>query len=277
MIGIRALECQPPASRESYSWDFGRQVRGRDATPRYTPLAMPATPALPLDKDAPRIREMFGRVAPRYDLLNHLLSASLDHVWRRKLARSLGLPEASSVLDLCSGTGDQSVALAKRRYEVTSADFCLPMLALARPKFRRVEKAPRLLQADALKLPFGDGRFDGATVSFGLRNVADLDQALSEIARVIRPGGTFGALEFTTPVIQPFRGVYLFYFRHLLPLAGRIVSGDAAAYSYLPASVTTFPQREAFLARAEAAGFEAGRFESLSFGILALYLLRRSR
>jgi demethylmenaquinone methyltransferase / 2-methoxy-6-polyprenyl-1,4-benzoquinol methylase len=237
---------------------------------------MPATPVLPLDKDGPRIREMFGRVAPRYDLLNHLLSASFDHLWRRKLARALDLPTGSRVLDLCCGTGDQSVALQKRSFAVTAADFCLPMLALARPKFRRRPRPPVLLQADALSLPFADACFDAATVSFGLRNVADLDRALAEIARVVRPGGMFGALEFTTPIVQPFRAVYLFYFRHLLPLAGRLVSGDSAAYSYLPASVTTFPQRQEFLARAEAAGFDSGRFESLSVGILALYRLWRS-
>lgn len=234
---------------------------------------------LPLDKESSRIRAMFGRVAPRYDLLNHLLSASLDRLWRRRLARSLGLPSGSLVLDLCSGTGDQAVALAKRGYRVAAGDFCLPMLALSRPKFRPSVGviAPTPLQADALDLPFSNARFDGATVSFGLRNVADLDRAVAELARVVRPGGALGVLEFTVPVWQPLRALYLLYFRWVLPAIGRLLSGDDSAYAYLPKSVLRFPQREAFLARAEAAGFDQGRFHSLSGGILALYLLRRTR
>lgn len=234
---------------------------------------------LPLDKESSRIRAMFARVAPRYDLLNHLLSGSLDRLWRRRLARSLDLPAGSRVLDLCCGTGDQAVALARRGYRVAAGDFCLPMLALSRPKFSRTTAAiaPAPLQADALTLPFADAQFDGATVSFGLRNVADLDRAFSELARVLRAGGTLGVLEFTVPVRQPLRALYLFYFRWVLPAIGRLLSGDDSAYAYLPESVVRFPQREAFLARAVAAGFEAGRFDSLSGGILALYLLRRTR
>ncbi|MGH7858975.1 MAG: ubiquinone/menaquinone biosynthesis methyltransferase, partial [Candidatus Binatia bacterium] len=227
---------------------------------------------LPLDKESSRIRAMFGRVAPRYDLLNHLLSASLDRAWRRRSASRLALPAGSRVLDLCAGTGDQAVELARRGYRATAADFCLPMLALSRPKFRS-EKAvpPTPLQADALALPFGDGEFDGATVSVGQRNVADLDRAFGELARVVRPGGALGVLEFTVPTWQPLRALYLFYFRFLLPAIGRLLSGDRAAYSYLPESVLRFPQRERFLARAEASGFTKGRFESLSGGIVALY------
>jgi demethylmenaquinone methyltransferase/2-methoxy-6-polyprenyl-1,4-benzoquinol methylase len=220
---------------------------------------------------------MFGRVARRYDLLNHLFSASLDRVWRRRLARDLGLPAGSRVLDLCSGTGDQSMALERRGYRVAAADFCLPMLALARPKFDAAKGArPSALQADALALPFPAGRFDGATVSFGLRNVADLDAALAELGRVLRPGGELGILEFTMPTAAPVRGLYLFYFRYLLPALGGWISGDRAAYSYLPESVLGFPQREGFLARLEAAGFEVARYRSLSFGVLALYRARRS-
>ena len=232
---------------------------------------------LPLDKESSRIRAMFERVAPRYDLLNHLLSASRDRAWRRRLANELAIPAGSSVLDLCAGTGDQAVELARLGLRVAAADFCLPMLALSRPKFRQVKAVrPAPLQADALTLPFVDRQFDGATVSFGLRNVADLDRAFAELARVLRPGGTLGVLEFTVPSWQPLRALYLFYFRFLLPSIGRLVSGDRAAYSYLPESVLRCPQREEFLRRAEAAGFSNGRCESLSGGILALYLLRRS-
>jgi len=237
---------------------------------------MPAL-ASALDKNSHAIRDMFARVAPRYDLLNHLLSASLDRVWRRRLARSLGLPPGSLVLDLCCGTGDQAEALRRRELRVAAADFCLPMLARARPKFERGgSPAPCPLAADALELPFAPGRFAGAAVSFGLRNVADLDRALAELARVLAPGGELGVLEFTVPAVQPLRGLYLFYFRHLLPRLGGLVSGDGSAYSYLPESVLGFPQREGFLARLAAAGFTAGRFESLSGGILCLYRARRA-
>lgn len=235
-----------------------------------------ATHALPLDKEGARIRDLFAGVAPRYDLLNHLLSGSLDRVWRRRLAVSLGLPAGARVLDLCSGTGDQAVALGRQGWRVAAADFCLPMLALAGPKFARSRgPRPRPLQADALALPFPDRSFDGATVSFGLRNVADLDRALAELARVLRPGGELGVLEFTVPARQPLRGLYLYYFLRLLPAIGGLVSGDRGAYTYLPESVLAFPQREGFVARLTAAGFAAGTFTSLSGGILALYRAHR--
>lgn len=238
-----------------------------------------AVPALPLDKRAARIREMFARVAPRYDLLNHLLSGSLDRIWRRRLARSLAavLAPGSRILDLCCGTGDQSEALRRRGFRVVAADFCLPMLALARPKFAR-DRGPRPepLNADALALPLPDAGFDAATVSFGLRNVADLDGALAELARVVRPGGELAVLEFTVPAWQPLRSLYLFYFRRLLPRLGAVVSGDGSAYAYLPESVLDFPQREGFLERLHRAGFGAGSFTSLSGGILCLYRARRA-
>lgn len=236
------------------------------------------SPALPLDKHSSRIREMFARVSHRYDLLNHLLSGSVDRLWRRRAARSLAqaLPDGCRILDLCCGTGDQAEALRRLGFDVVAADFCMPMLALALPKFARGErKRPAAITADALAIPLASGGFDGATVSFGLRNVADLDAALAELARVLRPGGELAVLEFTVPVWQPLRGFYLFYFRHLLPKIGRWVSGDASAYTYLPESVLEFPQREGFLASLGRAGFESGRFESLSGGILCLYRARR--
>lgn len=236
-----------------------------------------ASAELPLDKQHERIRGMFSRVAPRYDLLNGLLSASLDRVWRRRLAASLTLAPGSRILDLCSGTGDQAEALRRRAYRVAAADFCLPMLTRSRPKFARgAEPRPSALQADALHLPFADGSFDGATVSFGLRNVADLDRALAEIARVVRPGGEFAVLEFTVPRWQPMRGLYLLYFLKLLPAIGRVVSGDANAYSYLPESVLRFPQNEDFTRRVERHGFESASWSGLSGGILAVYRARRS-
>lgn len=233
--------------------------------------------AAAVDKSSRAVRDMFAGVAPRYDLLNHLLTGALDVLWRRRTAAALDLPPGSRVLDLCSGTGDQATALARRGARVAAADFCVPMLALSRRKFAAASPHPRPLAADALALPFPSGRFDGATVSFGLRNVADLDVALGELARVVRPGGELGVLEFAVPVRQPLRGLYLFYFRRLLPGIGSWISGDASAYRYLPESVLGFPQREGFVERMAAAGFERGRFEPLSGGILCLYHATRSR
>ncbi|MEO7794913.1 MAG: class I SAM-dependent methyltransferase, partial [Thermoanaerobaculia bacterium] len=165
--------------------------------------------------------------------------------------------------------------------EIVAADFCLPMLALAAPKFaaagRDTQPVPSTLNADALSLPFPDSSFAAATVSFGLRNVADLDRALSELARVLEPGGELGVLEFTVPLWQPLRGVYLFYFQHLLPKVGSLLSKDPTAYTYLPSSVLSFPQRAEFTARMEAAGFEAATSTGLSGGILALYRGRKKK
>lgn len=226
-----------------------------------------------LDKSGRAIRDMFAGVAPRYDLLNHLLSANLDVVWRRKAAAALGLPTGSEVLDLCCGTGDQAVALAKRGARVAAADFCVPMLAIARRKFgRRDAPRPGALAADALALPFPARRFAGATVSFGLRNVADLDAALRQLAGVLRPGGRLVVLDATVPTWQPLKGLYLFYFLRMLPWIGSLISPrGGSAYSYLPSSVLTFPQRQDFLGRMAAAGFTGLSFQNLSGGTVCLY------
>ncbi len=229
-----------------------------------------------LDKTEAAIRDMFGAVAPRYDLLNHLLSACLDVVWRRRAARALAAGEGNLVLDLCCSTGDQALALRRRRARVVAADFCLPMLALARAKYRGVGGgSPLGLAGDALALPLPSGRFDGVTVSFGLRNVADFDRALGEILRVLKPGGRLVALEFALPRSAFLRRLYLLYFHRLLPLLGRLLSPRGSAYRYLPASVAAFPQREAFLGRMAAAGFADLGWEDLSAGVAALYRGRR--
>lgn len=249
----------------------GERGAGRDRV-----AAMVADPGLPLDRRAEEIRRMFAGVAGRYDLLNRLLSASLDRVWRRRAAEALDLPPGARVLDLCSGTGDQAVALRRRGARVVAADFCLPMLARSRGKFaRQAPPRPRAFAADALRLPWRGASFDGAVVSFGLRNVADLDRALAELARVLRPGGRLAVLEFALPRRQPLRSLYLFYFRLLLPAIGRWVSRHGSAYTYLPASVSDFPQRETFLERLGAAGFDRSSWRDLSGGILCLYLARR--
>ncbi len=229
-----------------------------------------------LDKSAPTIRDMFAGVAPRYDLLNRVLSGWLDVVWRRRATRTLGLGDDARVLDLCCGTGDQAIALERRGARVTAADFCVPMLAIARHKYARLHgPAPAGLAADALALPLPSAHFAGATVSFGLRNVADLDKALAELARVLRPGGKLVVLEFALPRGRAAKALYLFYFTRILPWIGRLLSPRGSAYSYLPNSVVEFPQREAFLERMRSAGLEDARCEELTLGTVCLYSARR--
>ena len=236
-------------------------------------LAGPET----LDKNGSAIQEMFSEVAPRYDLLNRLLSARLDLVWRKKAAKALLLAPDARVLDLCSGTGDQAMAIRRRHgARVAAGDFCLPMLALARRKFAEMERPrPANLASDALALPFAEGSFDAATVSFGLRNVADLATALSEIRRVLKPRGELVVLEFALPRSRPLNAAYRFYFERILPAVGRVVSHRGSAYQYLPDSVGRFPQREKFLAAMCAAGFDEVTWQDLSFGVVCLYRGRR--
>jgi demethylmenaquinone methyltransferase/2-methoxy-6-polyprenyl-1,4-benzoquinol methylase len=233
-----------------------------------------------VDKSGAAIRDMFAGVAPRYDLLNHLLSGALDFVWRRRAAAVLlegRRATAAPVLDLCCGTGDQATADAARGARVAAADFCVPMLAIARRKFAKFARGgsagprPGALAADALALPFPDRAFGGATVSFGLRNVADLDAALRQIARVLKPGSRLVILEFALPRLRPLRALYLFYFRRLLPGIGRLLSPRGSAYSYLPESVLQFPQRQVFLDRMAAAGFAELAWEDLAAGAVCLY------
>lgn len=237
-------------------------------------------PGSGLDKSARAIRDMFAGVAPRYDLLNRVLSGWLDTVWRRRSARALGAVPGERILDLCSGTGDQATAVGKGGARVAAADFCVPMLALSREKFRRLEAGgggpARPLAADALALPFPDRAFDGATVSFGLRNVSDLAAGLAEMHRVLRPGGRIAVLEFAVPRLPVVRHLYLFYFRRVLPAVGRWLSHRGSAYSYLPASVLEFPQRRGFVEALEGAGFRDGRWRDLAFGIVCLYQARRT-
>jgi len=217
------------------------------------------------------VRRMFTAIAPRYDLLNHLLSLNVDRRWRRTAVRRLGWEAhpGGAYLDLCSGTMDLAAELARApgfRGRVIGADFVVPMLARGRSKAPRI--AP--VGADALALPFPDARFDGAMCAFGVRNLADLDVGLAEAARVLRPGARFVILEFTTPRFAPLRAAYLFYFRRVLPAIGRTVSKHTDAYTYLPESVLAFPEPEALARRLAGAGFSQVGFELLTGGICAV-------
>ncbi|HXI20269.1 MAG TPA: ubiquinone/menaquinone biosynthesis methyltransferase, partial [Gemmatimonadales bacterium] len=219
------------------------------------------------------VRAMFTAIAPRYDFLNHLLSLNIDRRWRRQAVARLGWERQPTgrYLDLCAGTLDLAAILATEpgfQGQVIGADFVLPMLSLGRGKADRV----RPVNADAMELPFATARFDGATVGFGIRNLADLDAGLAEIARVLRPGGRLVILEFTTPKRQPLRGLYLFYLQRLLPRIGRLISRHGDAYDYLPASVLAFPDPDELSQRLAGHGFGQVHYTLLFGGICAIHV-----
>lgn len=225
--------------------------------------------------DPARVREMFARITPRYDLLNHLLSLNIDRRWRdRTMARVapiLARPDAR-VLDVCCGSGDLLLAMeARRGRPVFGSDFCHPMLLAAQRKIARRRGASPVFEADALRLPLRDGSLDLITVAFGLRNLAGVEAGLAEIRRVLKPGGTAAILEFSQPPNALFRGAYNVYSRRLLPLIGGIVSGSREAYAYLPESVRRFPGAEELAAIMRSAGFRQVEFERMTGGVVALH------
>jgi demethylmenaquinone methyltransferase / 2-methoxy-6-polyprenyl-1,4-benzoquinol methylase len=220
------------------------------------------------------VRGMFSAIAPRYDLLNHLLSFNIDRVWRRRAIAALNWERApdGSYLDLCAGTLDVAAAISRQsgfRGRVLGADFAEPML---RHGAAKVATKVSPVVADALDLPFAAESAAGAIVAFGVRNVSDLDAALREVHRVLARGARFVILEFTTPRNPLMRRLYHFYFHHVLPVVGGVVSGNRAAYRYLPHSVAKFPPEEQVAERMRAAGFCDVRWESLSFGIAAIHV-----
>jgi len=220
----------------------------------------------------PTIQRMFAEVADGYDRANRVLSLGVDQRWRRRAVAVAALRAGESVLDVCSGTGDLALLMARHGARVVGADFCAPMLRHARRKAAGAEAPPRFLAGDALALPFANAAFDLCTVAFGIRNVEDPVAALREMARVTKPGGRVVVLEFCRPRVPLFAHAYLFYFRRVLPTLGRWISGASnGAYRYLPDSVMTFPERAAFLELMARAGLRAPRQAILSGGIAALY------
>jgi demethylmenaquinone methyltransferase / 2-methoxy-6-polyprenyl-1,4-benzoquinol methylase len=235
-----------------------------------------STPAV--DKRESRIRAMFGNIAPRYDLLNHLLSLNIDRWWRARTTRLVPPAlDGSPILDVCTGTGDLALAYdraAKGTLPIVGADFCLPMLERARRKAaaRKVGDRVRFLEADAQRLPFADDTFQLVTVAFGLRNVTDTDKGIAEMVRVARPGGRVAILEFSKPRSFVFGGLYRFYFRSVLPRVGQMVSKSSdQAYDYLPRSVLEFPDGEALVKKLESHGLTDVTFHPMTFGIATLY------
>jgi demethylmenaquinone methyltransferase/2-methoxy-6-polyprenyl-1,4-benzoquinol methylase len=220
---------------------------------------------------------MFDRIAPRYDLLNRLLSFRRDVAWRRAMARALPAGESLRVLDLATGTADVLISLSRARGKIgrgVGLDKSAGMIARGKDKIARERgSAPLdLVRGDACGLGFRDGCFDAVSMAFGIRNVPDVPVALREMRRVIRPGGRALILEFSMPRNALVRMGYLLYFRHVLPRVGGVVSGDAQAYRYLNESVEAFPRGEGFLALMREAGFENSVAMPLSFGIATLYV-----
>jgi demethylmenaquinone methyltransferase/2-methoxy-6-polyprenyl-1,4-benzoquinol methylase len=224
---------------------------------------------------AEQVRSIFSDIAPRYDLLNHVLSMNIDRRWRRKAVDALGLerrPEGV-YLDACCGTFDLSVEIADRPEfdgSVVASDFARPMLVAGQQKLGG--RAIGSVCADTLELPFPDGSFDGLTVGFGVRNLADLPKGFAEFRRVLRPGGRAVILEFTVPPNALVRSGYLMYFNHILPVVGRIISGHPWAYTYLPESVREFPTPAELGTLLSDAGFGSVEWSLLSFGIAALHV-----
>ena len=261
-------------------------THNQDPCPQATPV-LGATPlgASSVGADDPQavaraVREMFSSIAPRYDLLNHILSMNVDRLWWRRTARRfdsiLANPEAH-VLDLCCGTGDMAFALegrARNGARIVGADFAHPMLVRAAAKSLQREKSLRWIEADALQLPFASGGFNLVTSAFGFRNLANYDAGLREILRVLRPGGECGILECSEPegLLGP---VYRMYFRHVLPRIGTAISGVSGPYAYLPASVERFPKPAEMLERMRIAGFREATWTPYTFGIAGLYWGRK--
>jgi demethylmenaquinone methyltransferase/2-methoxy-6-polyprenyl-1,4-benzoquinol methylase len=225
---------------------------------------------------AARVRAMFDQIAPRYDLLNHVLSLNVDRLWRAKTVRALAdvLSRPGAVaLDLCCGTGDLALALANgTRANVVGLDFSRPMLTVASAKSR---SRALLVEGDATCVPFPDATFDAVTIAFGLRNLASVERGLAEILRLLKPGGRAAILEFSRPVVPVFRELFGFYFSHVLPRVGGVVSGSVGAYTYLPESVKAFPDQRGLKAMMESAGFADVRYSNLSAGIAALHVGER--
>ena len=218
------------------------------------------------------MQRLFSAIARRYDLANHLCSGGLDFLWRRRAAKIVQSWAPKRVLDMATGSGDLALAITKKCPSATviGADFCQPMLDLARRK-----GLANLVQADALKLPFADGEFDVVTIAFGLRNMENWERALAEMARVLRPGGHLLVLDFSVPR-WPLRWLYRFYLHKVVPRIAGLLTGEKAAYEYLGASIEEFPQGDAMNRLIAAAGFDETKSRPLTGCIVSLYTARRA-
>jgi demethylmenaquinone methyltransferase / 2-methoxy-6-polyprenyl-1,4-benzoquinol methylase len=228
------------------------------------------------NEHASRVREMFATIATRYDLLNHLLSGNTDKKWRRIVAKRVSeklSSDSSQILDVACGTGDLSLTLFETTgVRVVATDFCRPMLQIAAGK---MPGSVKLVESDALSLPFLDRSFEAVTIAFGLRNLSNVEIGLKELFRVVKPQGWVAVLEFSKPPNALFNALFGFYFIRVLPLLGGIISGSKSAYSYLPNSVQRFPDQQELSRLMNEVGFSQVTYENLTGGIAALHLGRR--
>ncbi|MFN7628809.1 MAG: bifunctional demethylmenaquinone methyltransferase/2-methoxy-6-polyprenyl-1,4-benzoquinol methylase UbiE [Pirellula sp.] len=231
-----------------------------------------------VDKSGERVRRMFAEIAPRYDLLNHVLSLNIDRYWRWKTLKLLKLQPGVPFLDVCTGTGDLAIAASRTlgtETEVVGSDFCGEMLDFARKKQAKLaEPRPnlRFVEADTMELPFADGMFQAVSVAFGLRNVSDTKAGLREMKRVCRDGGTVAVLEFSKPSMPGLKHLYEFYFKSILPRVGNSVAKNSSeAYQYLPQSVSEFPSGEELASVLREVGLKNVRWRPMTFGVVTLY------
>ena len=221
-----------------------------------------------------QVSEMFDDISPRYDFLNHTLSMGIDKSWRRKLRKIIAPAHPAVILDIATGTGDLAIELAKLKpQKITGIDISEGMMKIGREKIKDIGLANliSLESGDAENLKYNDGSFDAVTAAFGVRNFENVEKGLNEIYRVLKPGGIVAILEFSHPQKFPFKQLYLFYFNFVLPMAGRLVSKNNAAYTYLPQSVSSFPSGKEFTDKMGAAGFKNTTWKELTFGICTVY------
>lgn len=232
-----------------------------------------------VDKTSNRVAAMFNSIAPKYDLLNHLLSFGIDRVWRRRLVNRMLANKPGLILDVATGTADLAISLANKNelIRVFGIDISESMLGIGKEKVakRNLTQRIELVHASALSIPFPDNHFDAAMVAFGVRNFEDLTIGLKEISRVLKPGSELGVLEFSMPKHWPLNALYRFYFRKLLPRVGGLISGNRDAYSYLPESVATFPEGDGFATILTECGYKNVEVKKLTFGVATIYLAQK--
>ena len=225
-----------------------------------------------------QVAKMFDNIAGNYDFLNHFLSMGIDIYWRKKLVKKLSIQSPKNILDVATGTGDLAIEMLKVTPDkITGVDISNGMLEIGRKKIKEkgLEEKISLQEADSENLPFEDNYFDAVCVSFGVRNFENLEKGLSDMFRVLKPGGKLYILEFSQPNIFPFKQLYQFYFKYILPLLGKIISKDNSAYNYLPESVSTFPYGKKLNRIIEKCGYNKAKNQSLTLGIASIYIAEK--
>jgi len=220
------------------------------------------------------VRKMFNDIAPRYDLLNHVLSANIDKLWRKKVRKIIGSIQPEKILDVATGTGDLAIELAKLPVSrIVGIDIAADMLEIGKVKVKNkgLEHLIEMQVGDSEAIRFDDEYFDAVSVAFGVRNYENLAQGLREMRRVLKQGGVVAILEFSKPAVFPMKQIYRFYFNHILPFVGKVISKNSSAYTYLPNSVAAFPEGEVFMNEMKKAGFKNPTQQRLTFGIATLY------